>query len=287
MHSVLSNSYALNIQRRAAVALRKRAEKPPELTMESMNQQIITLSKDLPTPLYHQLKTLLLERIHAGEMKPNDRLPAEDELAATHGVSKATVRQALNELAVAGVLRREQGRGTFVAEPKLAQGPREMTSFTDEMRNRGVRPTSKVLKQDVIKAEADVAERLGIAEGSQVMRLKRLRLADDEPMGIQTAYLSLALAPRLAKDDFTDASLYEVLERKYGLWPARAQETYVAVLLDRAEARLLKVAADSPALSAERVSYLTSGQALEVTYSIMRGDRYQIVLDLTRHQFKA
>src|SRR5215510_11287671 len=177
--------------------------------MESMNNQIITLSKDLPILLYHQLKTLLLEQIRTGKMKPNDRLPAEDELAATHGVSKATVRQALNELAVAGVLRREQGRGTFVAEPKLAQGPREMTSFTDEMRSRGLRPSSKVLRQDIIKAEGEVAEKLRIAEGSQVMRLKRLRLADDEPMGIQTAYLSLTLSPQLAQEDFTDASLYE------------------------------------------------------------------------------
>src|SRR5215470_340933 len=137
--------------------------------MESMNPQIITLSKDLPIPLYHQLKTLLLEQIRTGEMKPNDRLPAEDELA------------------VAGVLRREQGRGTFVAEPKLAQGPREMTSFTDEMRSRGIHPTSKVLKQDIIKADADIAEKLRVAEGAQVTRLQRLRLADGEPMGIQTA----------------------------------------------------------------------------------------------------
>ena len=255
--------------------------------MEFRNNQIITLSKDLPIPLYHQLKTLLLEQIRAGDMKPNDRLPAEDELAATHGVSKATVRQALNELAVAGVLRREQGRGTFVAEPKLAQGPREMTSFTDEMRSRGLRPTSKVLKQDIIKAEAVVADKLQIAEGAQVLRLKRLRLAESEPMGIQTAYLSLAIAPQLAQEDFTDASLYEVLERKYALWPARAQETYIAVLVDRADAKLLKVAAATPALSAERVSYLTSGQPLEVTYSIMRGDRYQIVLDLSRHHLMA
>jgi GntR family transcriptional regulator len=254
--------------------------------MESMNNPIMTLSKDLPIPLYHQLKTLLLERIRRGEMKPNDRLPAEDELAATHGVSKATVRQALNDLAVAGILRREQGRGTFVAEPKLAQGPREMTSFTDEMRNLGLHPTSKVLSQEVIQADADMAEKLRVAEGAEVMRLQRLRLADGEPMGIQTAFLSLTLAPQLVKEEFTDASLYEALERKYGLWPARAQETYVAVLLDRAEAKLLKVAAASPALSAVRVSYLSSGQPLEVTYSIMRGDRYQIMLDLTRHQIK-
>ncbi len=162
-----------------------------------------------------------------------------------------------------------------------------MTSFTDEMKSRGFRPTSKVLKQDVINAETEIAEKLRITEGSPVMRLKRLRIAEGEPMGIQTAYLSLALAPQLALEDFTDASLYEILDRKYGLWPARAQESYVAVLLDGAEAKLLKVAAASPALSAERISYLTSGQPLELTYSIMRGDRYKIVLDLTRHQFKA
>jgi GntR family transcriptional regulator len=143
-----------------------------------------------------------------------------------------------------------------------------------------------VLEQDVIEADADIAEKLRVTEGSQVMRLKRLRLADNEPMGIQTAYIPLALAPKLAEEDFTDASLYEAIERKYGLWPARAQETYVAVLMDRADAKLLKVADDSPALSAERVSYLTSGQPLELTYSIMRGDRYKIVLDLTRHQLK-
>jgi GntR family transcriptional regulator len=252
-----------------------------------MEQQIVTLSKELPVPLYHQLKTLLLAKIRAGEMKPNDRLPAEDELAAHYSISKATVRQALNDLVLAGVVRREQGRGTFVAEPKLAQGPREMTSFTDEMRSRGFHPTSKVLKQDVINAEADVCEKLRVAAGSQVMRLKRLRLADGEPMGIQTAYLSLSLAPQIALEDFTDASLYQVLEQKYALWPAHAQESYVAVLLERAEAKLLKVAAASPALSAERISYLTSGQPLELTYSIMRGDRYKIVLDLTRHRLKA
>jgi GntR family transcriptional regulator len=249
--------------------------------------QFTALSKDLPIPLYHQLKTLLLEQISAGRIKPGDRLPAEDELAATYSVSKATVRQALNELSVAGVLRREQGRGTFVAEPKLAQGPRELTSFTDEMRGRGFHPMSQLLKQDIIKAEAEVAEKLRLEEGSPVLRLKRLRLADGEPMGIQTAHLSLALAPQLAEEDFTGASLYEVLERKYRLSPARAQETYFAVLLDRAEAKLLKAAAASPALSAERVAYLASGQPLELTYSIMRGDRYEVVLDLTRRQLKA
>jgi GntR family transcriptional regulator, N-acetylglucosamine utilization regulator len=252
-----------------------------------VNSRTIALRKDLPIPLYHQLKTVLLEKIRAGEMNPNERLPAEDDLAANYGVSKATVRQALNELAVAGVLRREQGRGTFVTEPKLTQGPRELTSFSAEMHKRGLSPTSKVIKQDIVKAEADVAEKLQIAQGSRVLRLKRLRLADGEPMGIQTAYITLELAPRLIEENFASASLYEVLERKHGLSPVRAQETHFAVLLEPDEAKLLKVPINSPGLAAERVAYLATGYPLELVYSIMRGDRYKIVLDLTRNQFKA
>ncbi|MBO0721407.1 MAG: GntR family transcriptional regulator [Blastocatellia bacterium] len=248
-----------------------------------MSNQSASLSKDLPVPLYHQLKTILLEQIRSGKMKPNDRLPAEDELAASYGVSKATVRQALNEMALAGVLRREQGRGTFVAEPKLAQGPRELTSFTEEMNNLGLRPSSKILIHDVIEAEADVAEKLKIDKGASVVRLKRLRLADDKPMGIQTAYIPLELAPGLAEENFAEASLYSVLERKYGLSPVRAQETYFAVLPEHDEAVRLKVAATSPGIAAERISFLASGRALELVYSIMRGDRYKIVLDLTKH----
>jgi len=245
-----------------------------------MSNQTAALSKELPVPLYYQLKTLLLEKIRVGEMRPNDRLPAEDELAAQYAVSKATVRQALNELAVAGVLRREQGRGTFVAEPKLAQGPRALTSFSGEMRKRGLNPTSKLLKQDVVKAEADVAGKLQIAEGSPVARIKRLRLADDQPMGIQTAHLPLELAPGLVEEDLGAASLYETLEMKYSLRPVRAQETYFAVLVEPSEAKLLKVSANSPGLAAERVAYLASGRPLEVTYSITRGDRYKVVLEL-------
>lgn len=252
-----------------------------------MRNQMGVLSKELPVPLYHQLKTILLDKIRAGEMKPNDRLPAEDELAAQYGVSKATVRQALNELAVAGALRREQGRGTFVAEPKLTQGPRALTSFSEEMRKRGLSPTSKTLKQDVVKAEADVAEKLQIAEGARAVRIKRLRLADGQPMSIQTTYLPLELAPRLVEEDFGAVSLYETLERKYGLRPARAEETHFAVLVEPSEARLLKVAANSPGLAAERVAYLASGRPLELTYSITRGDRYKIVLELVAGQLNS
>lgn len=239
-----------------------------------------SLDKDLPIPLYHQLKGILLEKIRSGEMKPNDRLPAEDELASRYGISKATVRQALNELATEGVLRREQGRGTFVSAPNMAQGPHLLTSFHEEMKGRGLRPSSQVLEQEIVKADALISDKLQIAEGDSVVKLKRLRLADGEPMGIQTAYIPLDSAPGLADEDF--ASLYEVLEKKYGLVPVRAQETYFAVLPSQSDAELLNVSPTAPGLAAERITYLASNRPLELVFSIMRGDRYKVVLDLTK-----
>src|SRR6185503_2760918 len=123
------------------------------------------------------------------------------------GISKATVRQAIGELANEGLIRREQGRGTYVAEQKIEQGPRALTGFSEEMRNHGLRSNSKVLKQRVIKADVEAATKLRINEGDALFELTRLRLADGEPMGLQTARIPLALAPGLEHDDFS-ASLY-------------------------------------------------------------------------------
>jgi GntR family transcriptional regulator len=238
------------------------------------------LRKDLPIPLYHQLHTDLLNRIRSGELKPRGRLASEEDLAASYGVSKITVRHALRELAQAGYVRREQGRGTFVTMPKVEQGPRELTSFTEEMRRRGRLASSRVLSQGVIPAEGEAAEKLGISEGAPVFRLRRLRLADGQPMGVQTALVPLDLAPGLAQEQFEAASLYETLRRNYGLCPARAKETHSAVACDRETAMVLGVAEGSPVLAAERITLLRDGRPFELAESLMNGDRYSVVLDL-------
>jgi GntR family transcriptional regulator len=245
-----------------------------------MLSQGSALSKDAPAPLYHQLKEAILHRMRSGEWRPNDRLPAEDELAQQYLVSKATVRQALSELAQKGYVRRVQGLGTFVTEPEVQQGPRELTSFTQETRKRGARPSSRVLIQDVVAADGAIAAALRLIEGTRVFRLKRLRCADGEPMGLQTAYLPLDLVPDIVGEDFAEASLYELLGREYGLTPARAEETHFAVALEGEEAALLEAAEGSPALAAERVAFLTSERPFELVRSVMRGDRYRIVLQL-------
>lgn len=241
-----------------------------------------TLNRDLPIPLYHQLKTLILQEIEAGTWKPDQQLPTEEQLSSRFRVSKITVRQALRELSNLGWVRREQGRGTFVQKPALEEGPRKLTSFTAEMHEHGLVATSQVLDTAVIAAPPDVAAKLGIMTTDPVFRLHRLRLADGIPLGVQTAYLSMAMVPGIDEVQFTDLSLYGLLESRYDLHPAAAKETLIAVVVNNEEANLLRVPPGSPALAAERITFLPQGQPLEYAQSIMRGDRYKVVLDLTK-----
>jgi len=241
-----------------------------------------TLDKRLPIPLYHQLKMILLRDIESGRWKADDRLPTESDLERLYGVSKITVRQALRDLAESGYVRREQGRGTFVARPRLEQGPRALSSFTEEMRHHGLRSGSRILQSAVVPCVAAAAQKLAVETGTLVFLLKRLRLAEGEPMGVQTACIPLHLAPGLPGDDLENASLYEILQSKYGRIAAHAHETHSAVLAEGEDARLLGVPSGSPALAAERITYLADGHPMEFVTAIMRGDRYRIVLDLVK-----
>lgn len=238
------------------------------------------LDRKTYVPLYHQLKQILLEEILSGKLKPDDRLPSEDEVAASYGVSTITVRRTLTDLAAAGYIRRERGRGTFVLRPPIEQGPRELTSFSHEMTGRGLRSSSKVLEHKVIEANVFVAKQLRLEEGSEVFLLRRLRLADGEPMGIQTAHVPLFLAPTLMNEDFSSGSLYDRLRQKFGLFPAHAREIHSAALVEGDDAVLLHLSEGSLGLSATRLTFLSDGRPFEFVNSIMRGDRYEIVLDL-------
>lgn len=240
------------------------------------------LDKGLPVPLYHQLKAILLEGLSQGRWKPNEQLPTEDALAAEFGVSKATVREALRDLALAGLVRREQGRGTFAAETKIQYGPRELRSFTEEMRDADLPVRSLVLEQKMVEAGPDVAARLRIPERTQVFVLRRLRLAGAEPMGLETAHIPADLVPGFLELKFDAASLYETLETRYGIAPDHASQKHFAVAVNREEAGLLHVPEGSPALGGERITFRRGGGPLELTYSLMRGDRYQIQLKLVR-----
>lgn len=240
----------------------------------------MTLDKRLPIPLYHQLNSIILDAIQSGHFKADEQLATESDLAQAYGVSKTTVREALRELVDQGYIRREQGRGTFVSRARLEQGPHELTSFTEEMRRRRIKAGSRILEACVVPADPATAEKLDVSAGAEVFILRRVRLADGEPIGLQTSHVPLEIAPGLPDQPMENVSLYEILQKKFDLQPARARETHFAVLLNAEDAKLLNVAPGFPALAAERIAYLESGRPLEVTTSIMRGDRYRVVLDL-------
>jgi GntR family transcriptional regulator len=240
------------------------------------------LDKDLPVPLYHQLELVLKAEIESGRWQPEAQLPTESQIAERFGVSKITVRQALQALAEQGYISRQQGRGTFVGRRKFDEGPRELTSFTEEMRRHNLIATSLVLGQIVVAADARVSDALRLSTAEPVFVLRRLRLANGEPMGVQTAHIPASLVPGLEKDNLENMSLYETLQGRFGLYPARARETYFAALADQAAADLLGIAIGSPVFAVERVTLLPNQKPFEFVQSTMRGDRYSIVLDLVK-----
>jgi GntR family transcriptional regulator len=238
------------------------------------------LDKDLPVPLYHQLQGVLKAEIESGRWQADQQLPSETKIAERFGVSKITVRQALQELADLGYIRREHGRGTFVERRKFDEGPRELTSFTEEMRRHDLAAASRILSRAVVEADAKVANALQVPVKSSVFVLKRVRLAGGEPMSVQTAHLPAALVPGFKIQE--GESLYEVLQESYHLYPARARETYFASAADPAGAKLLGIPLGSPVFAVERVTMMPNERPFEFVQSIVRGDRYTIVLDLVK-----
>jgi GntR family transcriptional regulator len=238
------------------------------------------LDKELPVPLYHQLQAVLKAEIESRKWQPDEQLPNEAKLAERFGVSKITVRQALQELADLGYIRREHGRGTFVERRKFDGGPRELTSFTEEMRRHDLAARSRILSQAVVEAESRVADALRVESKSPVYILRRVRLAGGEPMSVQTAHIPGALVPELEIGE--EDSLYELLQTRYHLYAARARETYFAALAESPAAELLGVATGAPVFQVERVTLLPNEKPFEFVQSIVRGDVYKIVLDLVK-----
>lgn len=233
-------------------------------------------------PKYRQLQHVLEEMI-AG-MRPGEPIPPERELERRFGVSRVTVRQALHQLVLAGRLERVQGKGTFVARPKLEQ-VLALTSFSEEMLSRGMRPGSRMLGVRTVAATADLAGLLGCSVGQPLIELRRVRLADGEPMALETVYLSAERFPALLEADLTDRSLYTWLSERYGVELAHARQTIEATVLGPEEARLLEVPVGTPAFRLERVSYDRRDLPVEFVRSLYRGDRYKLYARLERPRF--
>jgi GntR family transcriptional regulator len=217
----------------------------------------------------------LIEALGIGEA-----IPSERQLTADLGVSRLTVRAALDELVRDGYLVRRRGSGTFVSEPKIAQ-ELTMTSFTEDMQRRGMSPASRTLELKIVPAGAQLGRLLHVSPSEPVMVAKRLRLADHETMAIETLHVRESLVPDLTAADLQEHSFYELLRKRYVTTIAGGVQTIEPTVTDEEESEALGVPLHSPAFLFERVSRDSTGAVVEFVRSVYRGDRYRIVTDLS------
>lgn len=241
------------------------------------------IDKHSPLPYYYQLREVLRDQIVSGAWPPGAQLPTEAEICRTFGVSRTTVRQALAELLNEGLIRKEKGRGSFVAEPKIRERLVErLTGFYEDMVAQGLRPETRVLEQGVVEASRAVASWLDVEPGSPVVRIRRLRMINQEPLLVVVSYLPHALCPGLEKEDLEEQSLYWTLEHKYGLKLARGRRFIEAVAATEQEAQLLGVRKGAPLVYLRSVTYLAEGRPVEYYEAKHRGDRSRFEVELIR-----
>jgi GntR family transcriptional regulator len=206
-------------------------------------------------------------------------LPSERQLAGDLGVSRLTVRAALDELVREGYLVRRPGSGTFIRERKIAQ-ELTMTSFSEDMRRRGMQPASKTLSLTTTTAGAYLGRCLHVSPGEPIVIAKRLRLADGVTMAIETLHVRASLVPGLVPRDLERTSFYELLAERYGVSVAGGVQLIEPTVTNEEESTALGVPLHSPAFQFERTSRADDGEIIEYVRSIYRGDRYRLVAEL-------
>ena len=225
-----------------------------------------------PVPLHHQAYLDRRAALDSGEWVPGERLPTERKLAAEYGCSLITVRRALEELVREGRVERTRGLGTFAKSPPLVRDLTEPLGFTDEMRPLGLRPYTVVVTARTETATPTVGARLHLGLRDSVHFLERVRGADDVPFLLEQAYLPAARFPGLLDEDYSKASLYEVLERRYNCRVTLTRETIAACLPSAREARLLDVSQSTASLWLEGLAY-ASEEPVEFSRTIVSGER--------------
>lgn len=236
-------------------------------------------SKTDRAPLFETVSATLKREIAAGRFGETDVLPGERELSGMLDVSRTTLRRAIARLVEEGVLAHRHGAGTFVrrSPPHVEQPLSRLTSFTEDMRLRGLVATSQIIEQGTFLPTPEEAMMLGVGPSESIYRLARLRLADGIPMAIDHAAVPLRFLDRAR---LAEESLYAALESS-GFRPVRALQRLRAIIIGPAQAALLEIAVGSPALDIQRIAYLADGRCVEFTRSFYRSDTFDFVAELT------
>lgn len=230
------------------------------------------------TAKYYQLSQHLQQQIVEGELSPNQQLPTEDKLMELFGVSRGTVRKAVGLLQSQGLVRREQGRGTFVNDQSNGtMAGFELGEFAKEMRRQFREPSTEVVKQEITVAPADIATHLSLNEGDPIIHIQRLRLADKRPIIFEERYLHTQLCPELATEDIETQSIHWLLVHKYKVPLVRVTHT-VEIRESGTSAALLNLQPSDPVFAIERLTYTRRDDVVQpaVYYrALCHGEEYQ------------
>lgn len=237
-----------------------------------------------PVPLYSQLKEILRMRILDGTYPPLSRMPSEAELGKAFEVSRITVRQALGDLQKEGLIFKIHGKGTFVAKPKAFQNVSTLQGLGESMTQRGYEVINRLRGFKTVPANAQVAARLQVAEGENVVQIKRARLVNRELVSLEITWLPEAVGKRLEKADLVSRDIFLILENDCALPLGHADLAIDAILADAELARALEVEEGSPVMRIERLTHTADGAPLDYEHLYYRGDAFQYRLRIDRHK---
>lgn len=230
------------------------------------------VDKKSPIPVYYQLKNIILKKIQSGEFPDGSIIPSERDLGESLDISRMTVRQALNQLVSEGVLYREKGRGTFVSRSKIEQ--RNIMSFSETVRLKGMVPTTRVLFFKKEEPEEGIRSVLELKEGQPVYTLKRLRLADNTPVAIEENFIPEKYCPGLERFDLA-SSLYNLIKMEYSFAVYNIDNVIEASKPSKEEKELLNISSGIPVLKTTGINYTESGLKLFYEKSVYRSDEYK------------
>ena len=229
------------------------------------------IDKKSPIPVYYQLKNIILKKIKDGEFTEGNLIPSERDLGEELGISRMTVRQALNQLVNEGVLYREKGRGTFVSKSKIVQ--RNIMSFSDTVRNKGLVPSTVILHFEKISDRSDINSILNLKEDEELYNIKRLRLANDIPIAIEEVFIPERYCPELEAFDLK-SSLYKLLKEEYSLTISYIDNVIEAAKAAKEEKKLLNLSDATPVLRITNTSHNEDGIKLFYEKDVYRADEY-------------
>lgn len=245
------------------------------------------IDKETPIPYHYQLRELLRGEIVAGRWAVGEKLPSERELCEAFDLSRTTVREAIDALVNEGLLRREKGRGTFVASPKIVEGLLQSPAgFTDSMEEQGYRVETEVLRIEIVPAPRIVLQELRLGSDELVTVIDRLRFILQEPILLVTSYVPQKICPLLVEEDLTHNSLYRLLRGKHDLRIARAKRFMEAVSANELEAKLLCIEPGAPLMLIESTAFLEDGTPIEYFKARHRGDRTRFLVESFKRVIK-